>query len=462
MWVVFAAARKPSLRRLALLVASYLFYFTWGPAFLVVLIASSVFNFLWGRVLLRRPLTSLLWLGLGANILLLASFKYAGWLLGAFTISNSLLTNILGAVGVSFYTFQGMSHLLDVYREVEHPTPTLVEFLLYMAFWPTVLSGPICRVGELIPQFRRMSTPALDDVSTGVQRILFGLFMKVVLADTLGFGLLAGEGVNTGFNSISKGWSGVDVWFLAIGFGFQLYFDFAGYSHMAIGSARLFGIQLRENFNHPYISLTPSDFWTRWHMSLSFWIRDYLFLPLAMRRREFSWRILATIFSMTVFGIWHGAGANFLLWGVYHGVLLAGHRILQQFGRRIRGDVERFRFLGLGKRIASWTVTFLLICLGWVLFRANNLAQAGAMLRAVFAPRGYFKPTLRPNFYVLIICVVAGYFGYMALRQLWRSFERYPVVARLGWAVSPVLYCAQIVAIIVWSRQAATFVYLQF
>jgi alginate O-acetyltransferase complex protein AlgI len=233
---------------------------------------------------------------------------------------------------------------------------------------------------------------------------------------------------------------------------------------MAIGSARLFGIRLRENFDDPYLSSTPSEFWTRWHMSLSSWIRDYLFFPLAMMRREFSWRILATIISMTIFGIWHGAGGTFLLWGIYHGLLLAGHRVIQQARSKYRKPDARgvswlFKY---GETLTSWGATFLLVSLGWILFRANNLGQAGSMFRAVFTPAGYFRLSLRPNFYIMVAGIVLGYFVYVGVRKLFRSLEEFPVFARLSWVVSPVLYCAMIVAVIVWSRQAATFVYLQF
>ncbi len=464
-WLVTVIVKRPALRRVALLLASYLFYLTFGPAFLLVLLGSSLFNFLWGRLLLSRRQAGFLWTGLAVNILLLASFKYVSWILGTVGITNLSQLSLLAPVGLSFFTFQAMSHLLDVYRQHEDQLkPTLIEFFLYMSFWPTVLAGPICRVDEMTRQFRRMDDPNLDDISTGVRRIMFGLFMKVVLADMLGFGLIAGEGVNTGFNSLSSGWSGIDVWFLAIGFGFQLYFDFAGYSHMAIGSARLFGIRLRENFDDPYLSLTPSEFWTRWHMSLSSWIRDYLFFPLAMMRRGFSWRVLATIVSMTIFGIWHGAGATFLFWGVYHGLLLAAHRVIQQ----VRGKYQKSRgnesspLFALGESLISWATTFSLVSLGWILFRANSLSQAGAMLRSVFTPSAYFKLSLRPNFYIMVAMVVLGYFAYVGVRKVFRSLQEFPAFARVSWVASPVLYCTMIVAVIVWSRQAATFVYMQF
>jgi D-alanyl-lipoteichoic acid acyltransferase DltB (MBOAT superfamily) len=463
LWILALGLKRPAARRIALLTASYFFYSTLGPAFLIILLASSIFNYAWGAVLRRQSRVGVLWGGLLVNILLLVSFKHLGLLLHAWGWETSFIAGLVAPIGLSFYTFQGMSYLLDIYRGAEEVKPTLVEFLLYMAFWPTVLAGPICRVGEMIPQFRRMANPTLEDVSVGSQRILFGIFMKVVLAELLAHGIEASEGVTTGFDTLSAGWSGVDVWFLALGFGFQLFFDFGGYSNIAIGSARLFGISLRENFNDPYLSTTPSEFWTRWHMSLSSWIRDYLFFPLATMRRKLWWRNLALVISMVVFGLWHGISATFFLWGLYNGLLLMGHRLLQQLRlSRPKNDNQRSKIVRAGGSFASWAATFVLITLGWVLFRANSLAQAGTMLRAVVRPAGYFQLSMRQNFYALVFVVVAGYFVFVGLRELLRWAQENPTFARFAVVASPILYAALILAILIWSRFATTFVYVQF
>lgn len=455
-WGVAMLLPRPRWRQIALLVASYLFYATWSSTFALLLFASSVFNYVWGRVLRRRGSASALWTGLLANIGLLASFKYANTLLALLGMTDRF--GVLMPVGLSFYTFQAMSYLLDVYRGLDY-RPSIVEFFLYMAFWPTILAGPICRVPEMIPQFRRVERPGWEDVSAGARRILSGLFMKLVVADTLVHGITPGEGIGMGFDQLAGGWGGLDVWFLAVGFGFQLFFDFAGYSNIAIGSARLFGIRLRENFDDPYLSRTPSEFWTRWHMSLSSWIRDYLFFPLATLRRDLGWRNLALVISMTVFGMWHGVGPTFVLWGVYHGLLLVAHRQVQQL-RRIRfSGVVLPGWLGAS---LSWGLTFTLMSLGWILFRANSLAQAGIMFRALLSPGTYTTLSLRPNFYILVVLTVVGYFSYVALRELLRRLQAHPIMARLVWLVSPVYYATAILAVIIWSKQASIFVYFQF
>jgi alginate O-acetyltransferase complex protein AlgI len=461
-WLTVMCIRSPKSRQTILLLASYFFYATWQPAFLAVLIGSSLFNYAWGEVLRRKARADLLWIGLGANIVLLVCFKYIGWLLELVGI-RGFSTGLLVPVGLSFYSFMAMSYLLDTYRDAEEHQPALREFLLYLAFWPTVLAGPICRVGEMIPQFRRAGNSTLDDISCGAKRILLGLFMKVVVADMLGYGILSSEGVDTGFDSVSGGWSGVDVWFLAIGFGFQLFFDFAGYSHMAIGSARLFGIRVRENFDSPYLSRSPAEFWTRWHMSLSFWIRDYLFFPLATRSRKFWWRHVALICSMVIFGLWHGARSTFLLWGLYHGCLLVGHRVLERLYPNGRGEGMAASTLGRGcTGLISWGITFGLISIGWVLFRCKDLEQAAHMLSALITPSGYFRLTLRLNFYILVLAVVTGYFLCAGVGHLLKRLEQTALGSGVSWLVSPVLYSTLMIAVIVWSRQAATFVYMQF
>ena len=237
-------------------------------------------------------------------------------------------------LGISFWTFQAMSYLFDLYRQ-EDIDPSLLEFCLYMAFWPTVIMGPICRLESMLPQFREGERFSSSNLLAGAKRIVTGLFMKVVLSQLLASGLTPGSGVAAGFAGDATVLTGLDVWFLAIGFGFQLFFDFAGYSHIVIGTARLFGVRLDENFNAPFTASTPAEFWTRWHMSLSSWIRDYVFVPVASARREVAWRYCALAFSMTLFGLWHGAKAVFLLWGLYHGVLLIAHRVIQQTRRNM-------------------------------------------------------------------------------------------------------------------------------
>jgi D-alanyl-lipoteichoic acid acyltransferase DltB (MBOAT superfamily) len=404
-------ARTP---RLALLLAaSYAFYFSWVGAFVVVLMASSLVNYAIGAVLRRDPRASWLWLGVLINLLLLFTLKYFPGSLGA---------GIIAPVGLSFWTFQGLSYLFDTYRE-EDIDPTPLEFCLFMAFWPTVLSGPVCRLPHMLAQFREARAVSRADVSAGALLILQGVVMKLVLAQLLASGLHPGAGVNAGFDDIAGGWGALDVWLLGAGFGFLLYFDFAGYSNLVIGSARLFGFELPQNFDRPFLAPTPSVFWTRWHMSLSSWIRDYVFVPLATAWRLPLWPYAALVIAMTLFGLWHAATVSFICWGLYHGLLLVAHRAGQHVVRRMPRGVPP----PLGGVLAT-AATFSLVSIGWVFFRASDAAVAWSMLQTLFAPAAYLRMVLSPSYVVLILSIIVAYFAYGAVRAWLESVAASAVV----------------------------------
>jgi alginate O-acetyltransferase complex protein AlgI len=412
-------------RQILFLAASYLFYVNWGIGFLSLLIISSLMNYACGCALRRKVTVPRLWIGIALNLLPLAFFKYLPVLLElspAGSWHDDLGRQIIMPLGMSFWTFQGLSYLCDIYFEKELD-PSLLEFCLYMAFWPTVASGPICRLPNMLPQFRQLSPLSWDDLSVGSLRIIQGVMMKFVLAQILAAGWLPGAGITAGFDQMQGGWGGVDVWLLGIGFGFLLFFDFAGYSHMVIGIARMFAIQLPENFDRPFLSTTPAVFWTRWHMSLSFWIRDYVFYPLAAAWRRYSWwPYVALILAMTLFGLWHGASGTFIVYGVYHGVVLVLHRVGQQMKRRF--SVRLPGSLGV---FLSWGTTFALIALGFIFFRAHDLPQAWTMVRAVLTPAAYRHFAMPRHFYVLTCTMAVGYFvvtaGYALLRS-WSARSR--------------------------------------
>ena len=274
-----------------------------------------------------------------------------------------------------------------------------------MSFWPTVLQGPICRMSSMLPQFRQGWSVADEDLKTGVRRVSIGILMSA-LALVMAGGLYEGAGVDAIFGNTSAHLSGIDVWFLIIGYGFQLYFSFCGFTHIVIGAARLFGIQLHENFARPYLSTTPAVFWTRWHMSLSFWIRDFLFLPLATVRREVWWRNLSLVIAMFVFGLWHGGTFLFMMWGTYHGLLLVLHRQWQEFRKR-----TGFEWSGAPATVISWALTFSAVCIGYIFFRAETVRQALNMVRALPSLHTYSHLTLDRSFYVMTLVAAIGYFA---------------------------------------------------
>jgi alginate O-acetyltransferase complex protein AlgI len=409
-WLAAMRLRSASARQVLYLVASYLFYISWGSWLVIVLIFSSLVNYALGEWLKKNITEGRLWTGIIFNLVFLSVFKYLP-VLGAVAPYDSplaLLRRMIFPLGVSFWTFQALSYLLEIYRE-EELDPTLLEFSLYMAFWPTVLQGPICRMSSMLPQFRQDWSVSDDDLKAGVRRVSIGVFM-VAISEVMSGGLYPRWGVDSVIDhaTFSPGGGhpgGLDVWCMIIGYAFQLYFSFCGYSHIVIGAARLFGIQLHENFDRPYLSTTPSVFWTRWHMSLSFWIRDFLFLPLATARREVWWRNLSLVIAMFVFGLWHKGSVLLMMWGTYHGLLLVAHRQWQEFRKRVG-----FEWTGAVPSLISWALTFFAVCVGYVFFRADTVAQALAMLKAMASPGAYQHLTLDHSFYVMVILAAVGYF----------------------------------------------------
>jgi len=438
-----AKLRSTRTRQIVLLLASLGLYLTWIPWFGLVLAASIVMNFLVGGWLRRKNSWRPLAIGIVLNLLLLGVFKYLPEFAIRFPLSPlHALSQLALPLGISFWTFQALSYLFDLYRE-EELDPSLVEFALYMAFFPVTIAGPVCRMPDMLPQFRAHAPTARTTVLQGLRRIAVGVLM-MQFAKLLGQGILAGDGIVSGFDRSTQ-WSGADVWCLAVGYGLQLFFDFAGYTHIAVGAAQALGITVPENFERPFASTSLSMFWTRWHMSLSFWIRDYLFFPLAVLRREIWWRNLVLIFSMALFGLWHRASLLFLIWGCYHGVLLVLHRVVQQTGRAFDWQPASRLWTAF-----SWLVTMALISLGWIFFRAHSLSQAGQMLWAIASPRSYSSHFLSPSLYALVITMAAGYALVVAIaqvleREMEASEETAPstmlaLIARWRWFWIPAVY----------------------
>jgi D-alanyl-lipoteichoic acid acyltransferase DltB (MBOAT superfamily) len=419
--LVFAKVRSRRVRQAILLIGSYALYLGWIPWFTAVLVASTVMNYLLGQWLRRKASAATLSIGIIFNLILLGTFKYLPPISAYVPSSLRGFAHIALPLGISFWTFQAMSYLVDLYRG-EELDPSFVEFALYMAFFPVAISGPICRMPDMLPQFRSEETTKWTHIAHGLRRIAMGVLM-MQLAKLLGQGILAGDGIDRGFDHVTR-WSGPDVWCLAFGFGLQLFFDFAGYSHIAIGAAEALGFTVPENFANPFASTTPSVFWTRWHMSLSFWIRDYVFLPLAVVRREMWWRNSVLILSMVLFGLWHKATLLFILWGCYHGVLLVLHRQIQAVQCKFEWDPPAMIWTPL-----SWIVTISFISLGWIFFRANTVSQAGQMLTAAISPSTYAMHFLSGSLHLLVAALALGY---VITQQLSGALETQSTEARAG------------------------------
>ncbi|MBJ6723167.1 MBOAT family O-acyltransferase [Geomesophilobacter sediminis] len=320
---------------------------------------------------------ALLWSGIAANALILVVMKYLPFLMENLRSLASLLAvpmsippmTALVSIGVSYYIFQAMSYLFDVYLELEPPERHLGYFALYLAFFPKLLQGPIERGGDLLPQLKERYEFNYANVRLGILLFAWGLFKKVVIADRLGMY------VDTVYNNV-HGFGGLSLLLATYGYAFQIYADFSSYTDMALGSALLFNIRLTQNFNRPYMATSVADFWRRWHISFSRWILDYIFKPLQMQWRGWSnWGTAAALLvAFLISGLWHGASWGFLVWGGLHGLYMACSVFYRPYQKKLH------RALGLEKSwvLKTWQilVTFNLVCFAWIFFRASSLEDA--------------------------------------------------------------------------------------
>ena len=384
------------------LLASVLFYGLWRPEFLLLLLFSIGMDYLFclgieaeGSRIRRR---ALLIASIVMNLGILAFFKYGNFFISqANSLSGTILVlpmDIILPMGISFYIFHSLSYVFDVYRGSYKAERNFVTYCNYVIFFPLLVAGPILRASEVIPQVQLRPDFHFGQFIAGIKRILYGLFLKVVLADQIGS--LVNDAAQVG----AQGVGAIDVWTIAILFGFQIYFDFSAYSSIAIGSAALLGIRFPENFNFPYLSTSPKEFWTRWHISLSSWIRDYLYLPLSGMKK---WgktanglaevvddnaghhRTLALFLTWGIMGFWHGANWTFVLWGLWHATLVYAYRLKTRL------------WPGQVSPALGWAVTFPLVMLGWIPFRIPSVGDTLTMWEKVVTPSQYFSPELLPE-----------------------------------------------------------------
>lgn len=370
--------------RNGLLAAASLVFYAWGAhAILFLFVASITFNFAAGRILGHlhergdeRRLHRVMWVAIAANLALLFTWKYATF--AAEQLDSALGTAGLGGVhvpeialpiGISFFTFHGISYIVDVARGTSRPMRRIADYAQYMAFFPQLIAGPIVRYHQIDDQIREPPprSERMADIAEGFPRFALGLCKKVLIADQVAG--IAAAAFDTGAAP-----SGPTAWLGALAYTVQIYFDFSGYSDMAIGMARMFGFRFPENFRRPYSSVSMTDFWRRWHMTLSSWFRDYVYIPLGGSRgaTEVTVRNLMVVFFLT--GAWHGAAWTFVVWGLYNGALLVAERLT---GVSTLPD----RRLVVPRRI----LTLLLVICGWVLFRAHSLGDAEEFYRAMFS-----------------------------------------------------------------------------
>jgi alginate O-acetyltransferase complex protein AlgI len=454
------------LQNFLIVVASYLFYGWWDWRFLALILFSTLVDYTVGRKLrieenqTKRKI--LLWTSILVNLGFLGFFKYYNFFLDnfitAFTFfgteikANSL--NIILPVGISFYTFQTLSYTIDVYKRKLSPTKDFIVFSAFVSFFPQLVAGPIERATNLLPQFYKKRTFEYSKAVDGMRQILWGLFKKIVIADN------CAEFANQIFNN-SADLNGSTLVLGALFFTFQIYGDFSGYSDIAIGTSRLFGFDLKRNFNFPYFSRDIAEFWRRWHISLSTWFRDYLYIPLGGSRGGTWMKVRNTFTIFIVSGFWHGANWTFIVWGALNAIYFLP-LLLTNNNRNNLETVAQGKFFPSIKELSFMLLTFGLTVFAWIFFRANNIGHAISYISGILSPSLFSIPkfdgmgsALTTIILIVIFVLIEwkGREGQYAIHHLglkWRRPLRYA------------LYYVIILGILWFSGKEQQFIYFQF
>lgn len=383
----FAKKSILQVQNIILLLSSYFFYACWDWRFLFLLIFSTILDYFTGIKIFeatsKKNKLAWLWLSVVVNLGFLGIFKYYNFfsssfaaLFGQFGLNpNFGSLNIILPVGISFYTFHGLSYVFDLYRTRIVPERNFINYSVFVSFFPLLVAGPIERATHLLPQIVKKRSFDYQKSVAGLQQILWGLFKKLVVADN------CAEIANQVFNS-NVPLSGSVLILGAIAFSFQIYGDFSGYSDIAIGTAKLFGIELIRNFNMPYFSRDIADFWRRWHISLTSWFRDYLYIPLGGSKGSKPQVIRNTLIIFLISGFWHGANLTFIVWGLYHALLFLPLILLNKNKKHIN-LIESDNWPGI-KVFLQMIFTFLLTSIGWIIFRSDNLLAAKNYIQSIF------------------------------------------------------------------------------
>ncbi len=453
--IYWSVRKNRRLQNLWIVAASYLFYGWWDWRFLMLIAFTSGLSWLSGAMMGRRRREKLwLWISVVVNLAILGLFKYYDFfaaelatLLGV--ASDKVLLHLVLPVGISFYTFQALSYSIDVYRRKIEPTHDLVAYFAYVSFFPQLVAGPIERATNLLPQFLKERRFDYSLAVDGMRQILWGFFMKMAVADRCGWYV---DKVWDDYASCSSD----QLALAAVLFAVQIYGDFAGYSNIAIGCAKLFGISLRQNFRTPYFSRDIAEFWRRWHISLTTWFRDYIYIPLGGSRVS-RWKVVRNTFVIfLVSGLWHGANWTFIAWGAYNAILFLP-LILTHRNRKYTDTVAEGRILPSIGEVVRMLITFSLCVIGWILFRAGSIDEAFLFTRQVFCPGKGMCNLEFPWLTLVFIAVMA------AAEWIGRNHEHgldirgvKPVWLRIT------IYYSLAVVILLFSIKSENFIYFQF
>ncbi|MBR5354216.1 MAG: MBOAT family protein [Bacteroidales bacterium] len=423
--------------------ASYLFYGWWDWRFLLLIAFTTLCSFASGIAITNArqrdndkwPSAKFyLWANIVVNLLILGLFKYYDFFAQSFADAflggnaDRLLLHLVLPVGISFYTFQALSYSIDVYRGVIQPTRNAVAFFAYVSFFPQLVAGPIERATSLLPQFEQPRRFDYRTAVDGLRQMLWGFFKKMVVADSCAIY------VDNIFDH-PYWFNGASLLLAAVLFTIQIYGDFSGYSDIAIGCAKLFGIRLRRNFNVPYFSRDIAEFWRRWHISLTTWFRDYIYIPMGGSRVPKGRVLLNTLVIFLVSGLWHGANWTFVAWGAYHALLFLP-LILMGRNRKYRNVVAEGRALPSLRELGQMLVTFFLAVMGWILFRADSIAEAWQYYVHMFSTLFDGSPTLTSNMdaWVVFVAVTVMTVVEWLNRGREHEFQRQPRCRALRWA----------------------------
>jgi len=462
----FVAHRNLKVQNILIVTASYIFYGWWDWRFLSLILISTIVDYLVGRGLeieeKQRNRKLLLWTSILVNLGFLGFFKYYNFFLDNFLTAFSFFgteikatsLNIILPVGISFYTFQTLSYSIDVYKRKLEPTKDFVAFSAFVSFFPQLVAGPIERATNLLPQFYRQRTFDYSKAVDGMRQILWGFFKKIVIADN------CAEYANLIFNNSTE-YTGSTLVLGALFFTFQIYGDFSGYSDIAIGTSRLFGFDLKRNFAFPYFSRDIAEFWRRWHISLSTWFRDYLYIPLGGSRGGTWTKVRNTFIIFIVSGFWHGANWTFIIWGVLNAIYFLP-LLLTKNNRKNLDNVAQSKFLPNIKELSLILLTFGLTVLAWIFFRAENITHALSYISEIFSTSLLSIPSFPGVRRALITLILVGLFIIIE----WIGREGQYAIAHIGLKWKPpfryTMYYAIIIAIFWFGGKEQQFIYFQF
>lgn len=454
-------------RRGYVLLVSVAFYAAWNPLYTAIPLTLCAATYFFARLIVLKPekARAAMWGGITFVLGFLIFFKYrqflwdnfAGLLPAGHSNPAAALAGIALPLGISFYSFEAVSYLIDT-RQKRVREVNFRDLSVFVMFWPHLIAGPIVRVRELVPQLAFKEKFSAELIFGGIDRIVWGLVQKNLLANNLG------AWVDDGFAArAAAANTSIDNWFLAMAFGMQIYFDFAAYSNMAIGAAQLIGIKLPENFRFPYHSQTPPEFWSRWHMTLSRWIRDYVFFPLNARFRDSKAVLYGSLIgTMALVGLWHGAGWGFIAWGVLHGTYMVAYRAYEELAQTRYPSVARSWLA----RAAWRMLTLAAVTAAWIPFRATTLNQARSMLASMLW-RPAFGISYSVNFYLVTILIALVCLAEPYLAQVMKALDnavsdrRLPDVVRLA-AWRPLVYACGLLLFMIFDDLDTKFIYFQF